>query len=279
MARFGFAPWGGGAGAGSRPPGWICRWVSALGVWLALWLAACGGPAAAPMPTPTPTPPTWVVVAHSTDLVPADAALGACARQLGLSVQVRETAPAEQPSEAILLLTTAEPPAEAAFAYVVGYERVWAVGNQANPLRNLDAATLRRLFLGHVQNWKQVGGPARPVMRFVPVQGVAARALETLLEGALPTGLAQAVPDPAAALQVVAESPSALTLVPGGWLRAPVVTLPPGVGSWRAEARILSAEPVLVTPIVVYGFASLNADLRALVGCWQQGLRALYPPP
>ncbi len=46
---------------------------------------------------------------------------------------------------------------------VVGYYAVTVVVNEANPLKSLSDRQVRDIFTGKATNWKQVGGPDRPI--------------------------------------------------------------------------------------------------------------------
>jgi phosphate transport system substrate-binding protein len=47
---------------------------------------------------------------------------------------------------------------------VVGYYAVTVVVNEANPLKSLSDRQVRDIFTGQTTNWKQVGGPDRPIV-------------------------------------------------------------------------------------------------------------------
>ena len=57
--------------------------------------------------------------------------------------------------------------------HVIGSYDVAVIVNAASPIKNLTRDQVRDLFIGTVQNWKDVGGPDAPVNRYIrhPISG------------------------------------------------------------------------------------------------------------
>lgn len=64
----------------------------------------------------------------------------------------------------------------------VALDGIAVVVHPANPVTNLTAAQVRQVFAGEITNWKQVGGPGRPIMLVTREAGSGTRgAFEELL--------------------------------------------------------------------------------------------------
>lgn len=248
----------------SRGKAWLAL-VVLLGAWA---LAACAPASSAPMPQPTPTQPVFLVVAHPPDLTPWDADLQRCARTWGLALVVHEVAQRALPTtQADVLLTWGDPPAKA-HAFALGSEDVWAVTTRSNPVRDLSPAQVRRLFLGWVTNWRDLGGLDQGVRLWVPDEDdLTYPVLEDVLLGVPPASQAKVAPGPRAVLEALAETPGGVALLPARWLQA--ADLPPEVAPWVAKVARLSAAPLGQTPVVAFTWGEPTGPARDLIACMQ----------
>jgi len=239
--------------------------VALLGM-LALTACATATPTSTPMPTPTT--PAFLVVAHPPDLTPWDADLQRCARTWDLPLVVHEVAVRALPTtEADVYLTWGAPPAKA-HAFALGKEAVWAVTSRANPVRDLSPAQVRRLFLGWITDWRDLGGQAQGVRLWAPDRDdLVYPVLEDLLLGVPPASQAKVVPGPRAALEALAKVPGGVALLPGRWLVA--ADLPPEVASRVEKVAVLSAEPLGQTPVVAFTWEEPEGPARDLIACLQ----------
>lgn len=60
-------------------------------------------------------------------------------------------------------------------AYTIGYTAVAIVVNKNVPVDNLTVKELKDILSGKIQNWKEVGGPDRPLKVIIPSKGYASR--------------------------------------------------------------------------------------------------------
>src|SRR3989442_10518806 len=58
---------------------------------------------------------------------------------------------------------TADEKAKVGGSEVIGYDVLGVFVNRNNPVRNLTRSQLKQIFTGQATNWKQFGGPDRPI--------------------------------------------------------------------------------------------------------------------
>ncbi len=257
-----------------KGPGWFkVEWAGRLQVTLALlglgWLlAACARSTPTPTPTLTPTPPTFVVVVRPPDLTPWDADLQRCARAEDIPLVVHEVAKrALSTVEADVYLVWGDPPAQA-YAYALGEEAVWAVTSGTNPVRDLTPAQVRRLFMGWVTDWHDLGGLVQAVRLWVPDEDdMAYPVLEETLLGVPPSTQAKVAPEPRAMLEALAKAPGGAGWLPARWLTP--ADLPPKAATWAAKVHVLSADPLARMPVIAFTWQEPEGPVRALLACLQ----------
>lgn len=190
---------------------WMGKWR--LELWaLALLLAGCALPGAAPGATRTPTPDFTVAATDLTAPLLAD--LVAAYREVGtvprVTVVAQSALPAELAARNADLGLTANP-APGQFATPLGYVTFAVVVHPNNPVTTLSAAQVRAIVAGEIVSWAQVGGPSAPITVIVredESDGARALAFESITRSAL------IAPTWAAARELLAQSQGALTLLP-----------------------------------------------------------------
>lgn len=196
----------------SRPPAPILALVL-----LALTASACT-PSAQPTPSPSPVPVVHVSPAAAPfaqalgtdfvhdrgplpfDLIPLSGADGRQAVEAG---------------EAALLIDL--PPApDGWFATPLGRDAVTVIVNEQVTTRNLTLEELRAVFSGQAEGWDELSAAPLPVHVVVPPRGDPLRERFTgaVLGETRVTTQARLAPSPAITVELVAQSPGALGLVP-----------------------------------------------------------------
>ena len=257
------------------------RWTAWLMVLLGL--TGCGGraprgPAAAASPTAaTPTPPPLVRVLRPPELEAWDAALAACAAAGPVLLAIEPAAPGT-PAPADWRLFWGPPPEDWPVAYALGRD-TWALLVHAdNPVRRVEAATWRALWVDPGFAWAAPGrgdAPERLLARPVVPRP------ESRLGRALTAQVGEAwqrhprallAPTPAQVVRRVAEQRAAFGLVPAGWLswarqaredlpwaRVRALT-PPAIPAWEAE-------------VVLAGRQAPGPEAQRWILCTQKNLK------
>lgn len=125
-------------------------------------------------------------------------------------------------------------------AWPVGQDGIAIVVHPDNPLTGLTSDDLRRIYLGHLSNWSEIGGESQDITVFSREDGSGTRAeFERLLMGErLTTQSAQLAPSSQAMVTAVATTPNSIGYVSMSYLDSTV--------------RALSIDNVMPTPDTVY---------------------------
>lgn len=79
-----------------------------------------------------------------------------------------------------LILDTAETGIK---LYPVGWDALVVIANPKNPVKNISSKNLQKVFSGKITNWKQLGGPNKPIQLYVrkgKISGVGLMARELI---------------------------------------------------------------------------------------------------
>jgi phosphate transport system substrate-binding protein len=113
-------------------------------------------------------------------------------------------------------------PLERLHSFPISQTRAAFAVHPSNPVRSLDAATMRRILLGEIGNWKMLGGPDLALKVVVVREG---GGVQLSVEGALLDGKHMKPHDPIMVgladqvVQAVAQEPGALGLAQSGILQ------------------------------------------------------------
>lgn len=239
-----------------------------------LALASCGRAAATGDP---PASPELLSIAYPPSLRPLGEALSACAGALpGVSLTAEE-----RPSSAIdlaqadLALWLGEPPANAPFAALLGYEEFAFVLHPENPIEALSASKLDELLAGEAARWEEIGGEGGEINLWLyPPENEVQEVLSSVfpIERAF-ASFAFLAPDAEALRQAVSADPAAAGFLPRAWLSEavkPVYTLERGGKPLR--------EPVLALARAEPRQAARQVLLCLQSGPGQQALSERYLP-
>jgi phosphate transport system substrate-binding protein len=97
---------------------------------------------------------------------------------------------------------------------IIGYDALGVWVNEQNPLRGLTHAQVRDLFTGKITNWRQLGGPNRPVTactEHLLSERATVDLFRQLALGGAPFGPVKELEDPADCLRAVAADPGGIT--------------------------------------------------------------------
>jgi hypothetical protein len=90
--------------------------------------------------------------------------LNACAGQQGVVIQPElRVADMLDTNSADLVMRVGEPEGLTMPAYKIGAEEIVVIVNRLNPIGQLPADTVRGLFTGQIQNWKDINGNDAPI--------------------------------------------------------------------------------------------------------------------
>lgn len=155
-------------------------------------------------------------------------------------------------------------------AWPLGQDGIAVITHPDNSLAGLTSDDLRRIYLGHVTRWSEVGGPDQDISIFSREDGSATRAVfEQLLMGQrLTTQSAQVAPSSAAMLSAVAATPGSIGYVSMGYLDSSVRTLAIGDVLPTPNTVYDNLYPLRSTLFMV-GLSEPNERYRAFLG-WVQ---------
>lgn len=221
-----------------------------LSVGLLLLAAACES-RPAPQPAPTPRPdPTVVAVYLDGELDPMRPALSACsAAQEGVALLVflRDDPAAPEGAEKLHIHLGYTQDGWEGDVYLLGYESIVAVVPQDSPFESLTRQELRSAFSGEMQ--------AGQTEMWAPLPGTAAEAaLLDLMKGTALDPDTFLAPNPEAALEGLANNPSAIAVIPESWLTEDV----------RAVLKLTDV------PILAETAGEAGGAVRHLLGCLQR---------
>lgn len=129
-------------------------------------------------------------------------------------------------------------------------------------ISELSSEQLMAIFTGKITNWKQVGGPNRPVLVWTYPDGNPIRRIyNTVLNNPPVTTQAMVAPDPEAMLEGVGDQPGSIGYIPGAWLT-------PDVKIVSLDAKLRLA---LLQPVLVLSDETPQGEVRRLIGCLQTG--------
>lgn len=236
-----------------------------------LWAAAACGQLNPTLPSATPAPTSVPLrVAVPPPLRPTLEALQTCHQSLDGIAVVPEEVPEDGAGgqDFDLYLTLDVPPAGSAFSGAVAAERILIVLNEANTVDELSASDLEAIYQGTTPSWTASGIRGTP--DHLPIepwgypQGSTVRSIfERGLGGLEPPPAVQVflAPDPAAMIEAVSRSPTAIGYIPAAWQGEglAVVELPPELDS------------SLRTPLLASTLQAVSPPVRALIACLQTG--------
>lgn len=210
----------------------------------ALVLASCSPP---PQVTP-PVKPISVAIFYPPELRPwAERFFDCTARTPGLLLSRQETAILPStPAPNQVILQWADPPPSAAYASLVGYDRLALIVHAENPISSLDNEALMGIYTGRITDWNNLTGRDLPTQPWsYPASSPLRVLFEQLLLAGAPTGPNTLLaPDPATMLEAVAADPGALGFLPISWLEIPNAStrpmdLPPNLEE-RARLTVIA---------------------------------------
>jgi phosphate transport system substrate-binding protein len=105
--------------------------------------------------------------------------------------------------------------AERPYFQIVGYDALAVFVNEKNPVRGLTLAQARALFTGEARSWKEVGGPALPVVgctEHVDSGRATVDAFRSMVLEGRPYGRVHQVEDPADCVAWLASQPGGVTV-------------------------------------------------------------------
>ena len=246
-----------------------------LGISVLFLLVGCASNTPALPPTPTPLIGR-ITFAGSTTVQPLAAKLGAAfqAQQPQLQLDIAAggsvvgikavhdgTADIGMASRA---LTTTE--AAGITQYQIASDVIAIIVNQSNPIGGLTRAQLHAIYLGQLTNWKDLGGPDRPIVLVVREKNSGTRGAfnELVLENQEPQGAqVQTAVTAGDAAALVANTPGAIGYV--------------GFGNLDAKLKVLAIDGVVPSQATVRNSAyKLVRPLLLLTGPLTQPLSKTY---
>lgn len=172
-----------------------------------------------PMPTPFPevaTTPAFQQWAIDRTLEYREQAPNALPVGFGLEIRTYEQALSRTADGLYqLLISSVEPPSDW-FVTPLGWEGIVLAVHPQNRVRELDLEQLRSLFNGQVANWEQLGGSSLAIEPVIPLKGDEMREhlAATLMDGRPFTQAALLGPTPELAIDLIAETPGAIGMLP-----------------------------------------------------------------
>lgn len=151
--------------------------------------------------------------------------------------------------------------------FVLAVDGVAVVVHASIPVRRLSVDQLRAVYSGRVTNWRQLGGPDRPIRTMLGAPRTAAREffIDAVLEGQAPAPRTEASDDVAGD---VAKDPSAIGVIP---LRSrvprgvrPLAVSDGGVAVFPTRVDILSEDYPLLRRYSLHGGQMMSALGRSL---------------
>ncbi len=155
-------------------------------------------------------------------------------------------------------------------AWPIGQDGIAVIVNPENPVTSLSTEQLRRIYLGHTTNWKEVGGADQPIVVLSREEGSGTRAeFERLLMGdRLTTQSAQIAPSSAAMASSVAQSAGSIGYVSMSYVDKTVQALKIDGVAPSTDTVFQNTYPLRSTLFVV-GLAEPEDQYREFVG-WIQ---------
>ena len=155
-------------------------------------------------------------------------------------------------------------------AWPIGQDGIAVITNPANPVRGLPTDQLRRIFLGHIANWQEVGGPDLPITVFSREDGSGTRAEfeEQLIGERLTTRAAIIVPGSAAMIASTAQTAGSIGYVSMSYLDGSVIPLAVD-GVLPTTAAVSRNEYPLRATLFVVGTTEPDGAYRDFIG-WAQ---------
>jgi phosphate transport system substrate-binding protein len=155
-------------------------------------------------------------------------------------------------------------------AWPIGQDGIAIIVHPDNPVTALTTEQLRRIYLGHITNWNEVGGADETIQVLSREEGSGTRAeFESLLMGErLTTQAAQIAPSSAAMLTSVAENPASIGYVSMSYLTDQVRVLAIDNVLPAVDTVANNTYPLRATLFVI-GLAEPEAQYRAFIG-WIQ---------
>jgi len=168
--------------------------------------------------------------------------------------------------QASYALTTYLPPAAGLWTAPIGYDALAIVVPATMPVDALTLDQVRRLFLGQIAAWDELGGPDVPVTVVVQEPGSDASQVfqSQVMNGQRVTLAARLALSNASMVELVASTPGAIGYVSMAGLRDSVRAVP--LGTKNGPAVALSRESVtrgdypLRTPILIAGLSAPKED-------------------
>jgi phosphate transport system substrate-binding protein len=141
--------------------------------------------------------------------------------------------------------------------------------NEKNPLQSLTAEQLRDIYLGDVTNWKQLGGPDKPIVVYSRENssGTYVFVKEQLLDGGDYTPTAQTLPGTAAVVNAVSKEQWGIGYG-GAAYAAGIRTLKVRVGSEEVSAdlaQVKSGKYPLSRNLFFYTRGAPSGDVKAFI--------------
>jgi ABC-type phosphate transport system substrate-binding protein len=158
------------------------------------------------------------------------------------------------------------PPASDDWSAAIGWTGIVVIVNPQNSVGNLSRGQVRDIFLGLIDRWEDVGGPAGDIHRldYEPEQDITSLFQEIVLESDRTASGFQTVPAPYALLEEIRKDPLSIGYLPGfdfsrevrpitvDHVTAEYANLIPEKYPFRVPVYLISKDPV---PAVVVRFA------------------------
>ncbi len=117
--------------------------------------------------SPTPTPAGTIQVQFSAATTAWLADMEGCARNQGVVVQSDLRIANTEDAIAEVVMRIGYPESSSSAAFQIGSEDLLVIVNPQNPGGHYTTSTVRGLFSGQIQNWKEVNGADAPVQVWV----------------------------------------------------------------------------------------------------------------
>lgn len=218
---------------------------------LVLLLSACGSAA----PSATPNPNLRIGLSPATGAL-RPALLACIPSGTADQISIESVLPGlTELEDYALLVQLGEGSGLPDFAVQLGTDRLVAVVNAGNTLRQLSRDQLAAIFSGRVTNWDAVGGATGSIQVWIPLDGDEARALfrDEVLLGSEFRGDAHLAADTATMQAAIVANPGSIGLLPASLL----------------PEALRGIETGIEAPILALATEAPQAPLQAMLACLQ----------
>jgi phosphate transport system substrate-binding protein len=156
--------------------------------------------------------------------------------------------------------------AERPYFQIVGYDALAVFVHEKNPIRGLTLAQARALFTGEARSWRDVGGPARPVLpctEHVDSGRATVDAFRAMALEGRPFGPVHQLEDPADCLDWLASQPGGVTVATVA-LSRPGVRVVPLDGLEPTPENVRASRYPITRPLLLVSRSAPEGAVRAL---------------